>query len=129
MSKSAKGTIANQGKNVKVKSELNKSILDQGWFEFTRQLEYKSAWSGGEVIKVNPSYTSQTCSNCGYQDSDNRLSQSKFECMVCDHKENADINAAKNILVVGQTMLACGVDTLLSTMKQESVGNREKLLP
>jgi len=42
--------------------------LDQGWFEFARQLEYKSAWNGGEVIRVNPGYTSQTCSNCGYKD-------------------------------------------------------------
>ncbi|MFK8040117.1 MAG: zinc ribbon domain-containing protein, partial [Rickettsiaceae bacterium] len=46
---------------------------------------------------VNPRYTSQTCSNCGYNDSDNRLSQTKFECKACGHKENADINAAKNI--------------------------------
>jgi|TARA_B110000259_G_C13992011_1_gene392876 IS605 OrfB family transposase len=129
MSKSAKGTIENKGKNVKAKSGLNKAILDQGWYEFGRQLEYKSAWNGGEVIRVNPRYTSQTCSNCSYKDRDNRLSQAKFECKACGHKENADINAAKNILVVGQTMLACGVDTLVATMKQESVRNREIVLP
>lgn len=52
-----------------------------------------------------------------------------FYCKACGHKENADINAAKNILIVGQTMLACGVDTLVATMKQESVGNRERILP
>ena len=110
MSKSAKGTIENKGKNVKAKSGLNKSILDQRWYEFTRQLEYKSAWNGGEVIRVNPRYTSQTCSNCSYKDKNNRPSQAKFKCKVCGHKENADINATKNILVVGQTMLACRVD-------------------
>lgn len=64
----------------------------------------------------------------GHKDSDNRLFQAKFECKVCGYKDNADINAAKNILVVGQTMLACGVDTLVATMKQESVGNRESIL-
>ena len=52
---------------------------------------------------------SQSCSNCSYKDKNNKLSQAKFECKVCGHKENADINADKNILVVGQTMLACGV--------------------
>ncbi|MFK8040515.1 MAG: RNA-guided endonuclease InsQ/TnpB family protein, partial [Rickettsiaceae bacterium] len=79
MSKSVKGTR----ENAKAKSGLNKSILDQGWYELTRQLEYKSTWNGGEVIRVNPRYTSQTCSNCGYNDSDNRLSQTKFECKAC----------------------------------------------
>lgn len=38
MSKSAKGTIENKGRNVKAKTGLNRSILDQGWFEFTRRL-------------------------------------------------------------------------------------------
>ncbi len=109
MSKSVKGTVESKGKNVKAKSGLNKAILDQGWYEFTRQLEYKSALNGGEVIRLNPRYTSQTCSNCGYKDSDNRLSQAKFDCKSCVHKENADINAAKNILVFGQTMLAVSV--------------------
>lgn len=127
MSKSAKGTIERKGKNVKAKSGLNKSILEQGWYEFTRQLEYKSAWNRGEVIRVNPGYTSQTCSHCGYKASDNRPSQAKFACKACGHKENADINAAKNILVVGQTMLACGDEGLLSSMKQEPPGNGDRV--
>jgi putative transposase len=44
MSKSAKGTAEKHGRNVKQKSSLNRSILDQSWFEFRRQLEYKSEW-------------------------------------------------------------------------------------
>jgi len=47
MSRSAAGTSEQPGKNVWAKSGLNKAILDQGWFEFRRQLEYKLAWSGG----------------------------------------------------------------------------------
>ena len=47
MSKSAKGTVEQPGTNVKQKSGLNRAILDQGWYEFRRQLEYKSAWRGG----------------------------------------------------------------------------------
>lgn len=54
MSASAKGDKENHGRNVKQKSGLNRSILDQGWFEFRRQLDYKSAWHGGYLVAVNP---------------------------------------------------------------------------
>jgi len=53
MSKSASGTIEAPGRCVKAKSGLNKSILDQGWGEFRRQLEYKQAWRGGGVLAIN----------------------------------------------------------------------------
>ena len=98
MSKSASGTKENPGKNVKAKSGLNKSILDQGWSEFRRQLEYKQYWRGGKVIAIDPKYTSQKCSSCGEQSSENRKTQERFACVFCGHEENADLNAAKNIL-------------------------------
>jgi len=107
MSKSAKGTPESPGKCVKAKSGLNRSILDQGWFEFFRQLEYKQLWNGGHFVKIDPRYTSQKCSKCGHTHKDNRKSQSKFVCVKCSHSENADINAAKNILEAGQSSLAC----------------------
>jgi hypothetical protein len=47
MTESAKGTIESPGINVAAKSGLNRRILDQGWGEFRRQLEYKLAWKGG----------------------------------------------------------------------------------
>ena len=59
MSKSAKGNLEQPGKHVSAKSGLNKSILDQGWFEFKSQLDYKLNWLGGELVLVNPRYTSQ----------------------------------------------------------------------
>lgn len=99
MSKSAKGTIDNPGKNVKAKSGLNRSITQQGWGEFFTMLDYKQKWNGGEFKKVKPQYTSQTCSVCGNIDKNNRKSQSKFVCCECGHTENADVNAAKNILM------------------------------
>ena len=120
MSKSSKGTSEKHGKNVKAKSGLNKSILDQGWFEFRRQLEYKQTWRGGYVIAIPPQYTSQKCSCCGHVSRDNRMTQAKFECVVCGHSENADINAARNILAAGHAVLACG-ETVQSdrSVKQE----------
>jgi len=129
MSKLSRGTLENKGRNVKAKSGLNKSILDQGWYEFTRQLEYKSFVNGGEVIRVNPKYTSKTCSKCGYISKENRQSQSKFECKQCGYLDNADVNKSKNILVAGQAMSVCGVDTLVATMKHKYVVNRKKILP
>ncbi len=122
MSKSAKGSIDAPGTNVKAKSGLNKSILDQGWGEFKRQLEYKLDWLGGILVKVNPKHTSQRCNVCGHTEKANRLSQSEFKCLACGHLENADINAAKNILAAGHAVLACGETGLPDSMKQEPLG-------
>ncbi len=108
MVKSAKGTAEKHGKNVKQKSGLNRSILKQGWGELIRQIEYKQEWRGGITIAVNPKYTSQKCSKCGHIHKYNRKSQSNFTCLNCGHRENADTNAAKNILAAGHAVLACG---------------------
>lgn len=115
MSKSAKGTKEANGRNIKAKSSLNKTILDQGWFEFRRQLEYKLAWSGGQLIAVPPQYTSQRCSCCGTIDKANKLTQAKFACVSCGYTANADINAANNIKAAGYAVLACGEDVLSDT--------------
>ena len=106
MSKSANGTPEKQGKNVKAKSGLNKSILDQGWSMLVGMLEYKQQWRGGLLVKVNPKYTSQTCSSCSHVAKENRLTQAKFECVECGFSENADINASRNILAVGHIVLS-----------------------
>ena len=108
MSASAKGSAQQHGKNVKAKTGLNKSILDQGWYEFRRQLDYKQAWRGGLVIAINPRNTSRACACCGHVAAENRMSQARFECVECGHSENADINAAQNILAAGHAVLACG---------------------
>ena len=102
MSKSAQGTVEQPGTNVAQKSGLNRAILDQGWYEFRRQLEYKSAWRGGFVIAVSPHHTSQTCPCCGYTDKGNRKTQSNFECVECGYTENADLVGALNILARGR---------------------------
>jgi IS605 OrfB family transposase len=108
MSKSAKGDLQNPGRNVKAKSGLNKSILDQGWGEFKRQLKYKLEWCNGIYVEVEPRYTSQKCSKCGNTNRANRTSQDKFCCQSCYYTEHADINAALNILAAGQAVMACG---------------------
>ena len=110
MSKSAKGDTETPGKNVKAKSGLNKAILDQGWFEFRRQLEYKLAWTGGVLVAVPPHNTSRTCPCCDHISADNRKTQAKFRCVQCGHEEHADVVGAMNVLARGHRVLACGED-------------------
>ncbi len=97
MSKSAKGTVENPGKNVKAKSGLNRVILNSSWGRFNRYCDYKFS----KVITVDPKYTSQTCNQCGHVAKDNRKTQSRFKCMACGHADHADLNASANILASG----------------------------
>jgi putative transposase len=109
MSRSAAGTVEQPGRNVRAKSGLNRSILDQGWAEFRRQLEYKMLWAGGQVLPVRPENTSRTCPQCGHVSKDNRKSQATFACVKCGFTENADLVGAINILRAGHARLACEV--------------------
>lgn len=106
MSKSAAGTVDEPGRNVAAKSGLNRAILDQGWYEMRRQLEYKQLWRGGQVLAVPPAYTSQRCACCGHTAKENRQSQAVFVCMACGYEANADINGARNILAAGHAVLS-----------------------
>jgi putative transposase len=103
MSRSARGTAEEPGRNVAQKAGLNKAILAQGWGMFRHMLEYKQAWRGGELIAVNPRYTSQTCPQCGHVSKLNRPQQALFSCVACGYTYHADIVAALNILAVGHT--------------------------
>ncbi|WP_454737712.1 RNA-guided endonuclease InsQ/TnpB family protein [Cupriavidus necator] len=108
MSKSATGTADAPGRSVRAKSGLNKSILDQGWFEFRRQLEYKLAWTGGWLIAVPPQNTSRMCPACGHVSPSNRQTQAQFACVACGHSDHADVIGAINILARGHRVAACG---------------------
>lgn len=99
MTRSAKGTSENPGRNVSAKSGLNRSTLNVGWHQIETMLAYKAA----RLIKVNPAYSSQTCASCGTVDSRSRESQAHFICTACGHRENADRNAAVVILNRGST--------------------------
>lgn len=80
------------------KAGLNHSILNNRWADIQNKLDYKSRLAGTQLILVNPAYTSQTCNRCGHVAKENRESQAVFQCIHCGFKDNADTNAAKNIL-------------------------------
>lgn len=119
MSKSAAGTAEAPGKGVKAKSGLNKSILDQGWFEFRRQMQYKLDWNGGWLVAVPARNTSRTCPACGHVSKDNRRSRDMFECVECGFKEHADWVGAINILRAGHARFACEVSGARGRQQQE----------
>lgn len=120
MSKSAKGTLENPGKNIKQKSGLNKSILDQGWGMFKTLLTYKLKYNfGTELIEVNPQYSSQKCSHCGDIHKENRKNQANFNCISCGFTINADINASLNIKAAGLAVLASRGIEIAQPMKEE----------
>lgn len=84
------------------KRGLNRSLRAASLAGIVGKLEYKTQLTGrNRLILVNPAYTSQTCSECGYCDSRNRESQADFECKQCHMSMNADLNAANNILKRG----------------------------
>jgi transposase len=104
MTRSAKGTVAEPGSNVRQKAGLNRGILASGWGLLARRLEEKAP---GRVEKISPAYTSQRCSACGHVAGENRESQAVFACTACGFACNADVNAAKNI-AAGHAVTARG---------------------
>jgi transposase len=115
MTRSAKGTRDNPGRNVRQKAGLNRGILRSGWGLLVRRLEEKAPC---RVEKIKPALTSQRCSACGQVDRDSRESQAVFRCTACGFAGNADVNAAKNI-AAGHAVTARGGDGVTRPVNRE----------
>ena len=126
MTRSARGTVEQPGKKVAQKRGLNRVILDQGWGTFGSMLDYKLAWNGGMLVRVDPTNTSRTCPECGHVAAENRKTQDRFVCVNCGLTENADVNAAINIRERGLTLIQGGtspgvpVERSMNATKQET---------
>jgi putative transposase len=104
MTRSAKGSLGQPGRNVAAKAGLNREIMRSGWGLLVRRLEDKAP---GRIQKVTSAYTSQRCSECGHVAAGNRKSQAVFACLACAVTLNADVNAARNI-AAGHAVTARG---------------------
>lgn len=83
----------------RAKAGLNRAIYAQRWAEHATRLNHKTI--DGQLVFVDPRFTSQQCHACGHTDPGNRESQAVFECARCAHTNHADTNAALNILTRG----------------------------
>ena len=97
MTRSAAGTIEKPGTGVAQKRGLNRSITEQTWGLIRSQIAYKAEWAGRELAVIDPKFTSQRCSGCGVVSAEHRQ-RKRYDCAGCGMKEDADINAARNIL-------------------------------
>lgn len=86
-------------------NHINRSFLDQGFSQFLDMLSYKAEEAGKTILKVNPAYTSKTCSCCGYVKDTLKLTERMFNCPSCHLQEDRDVNAAKNVLKLGLSQL------------------------
>jgi len=104
------------------KRSLSKLIIDAAWADFCHKLAYKAEWAGRQVVAVNPRYTSQTCSECGFQQK-MPLNKRKFRCRNCNFEADRDYNAARNIERLGRQSLrgipleACGLKGVMGVCK------------
>jgi putative transposase len=124
MTKSARGTKENPGKNVKSKSRQNRSMLDAGIGRLFTMITYKAEEAGADLVRVRPHGTSQRCSCCG-QKVKKKLSDRVHKCGHCGYIKDRDVNAARNILLLGleksgRGPAECGGDWLQSPAKHET---------
>lgn len=99
--------VKNQAGTIQLEdlSSINQSKQEDGFMKdwnihaLHKMIEYKAKEYGIKVVYVDPAYTSQRCSSCGYISRENRKDQAHFECVACGYKENADYNAARNLSV------------------------------
>ncbi|MFG2044933.1 RNA-guided endonuclease InsQ/TnpB family protein [Dactylosporangium sp. NPDC048998] len=87
---------------------LARAISDAAWRQFRTMLEYKATWYGREVIAVDRWYpSSKLCSACGALAQKLPLNVRKWTCR-CGTVHDRDVNAARNILAEGLSVIACG---------------------
>jgi transposase len=115
MVRSARGTVDQPGRKVAQKAGLNRVVLNAAWTAFATRLEHKAA---GRVERVDPAFTSQCCSVCGYVAAESRKRQALFRCVACAYTGNADVNAARNI-AAGRAVTARGGPVLAGLVNRE----------
>lgn len=80
-----------------ITSNAEHFLKEWSYYDLQMKIENKAKEAGIQVVYIEPKYTSQRCSKCGYIHADNRPSQAVFKCQKCGFETNADYNASQNI--------------------------------
>jgi len=107
LTRSAKGTMESPGRGVRAKARLNRALLDAGLSMLVTLIREKAANAAREVVSVDARYSSQTCSACGRVAAESRIGP-HFACISCGYRDDADVNAARCILIRAQSALESG---------------------
>jgi putative transposase len=100
--------VGNISGNKLAKTSLAKSVYDVGFSSFRSMLKYKAIRHSVEYIEVDERFTSQLCSACGIRSGPKGIAQlgiREWECSECGANHDRDVNAAKNILKLGQSVM------------------------
>lgn len=117
-------------KNMVKNHSLAKAIHDVGWSEFVSQLSYKADWYGRTLVKIDRWYpSSKRCFDCGHILDSLTLDVRWWTCPECGVVHDRDINAAKNIVAVGQAVLACGENVRPGAVKAKSGSSQRSKKP
>ena len=93
-------------KNMMNNHRMAEAIGDAAWYSFTNKLQYKAQWRGKKIVQIEQFYpSSKTCNACGYINYNLKLKDRVWICTHCGQSHDRDINAAKNILNRGLTIV------------------------
>lgn len=111
-------------KNMLQNRKLSRVIHEAAWSTLTNMIAYKSSFAGRTYHRINRFYpSSKTCSSCGYKLEKLDLGTREWQCPNCKTKHDRDLNAAKNILRVGQ------IDCYGEEIKSQATGDLELIIP
>lgn len=111
-------------KNMLQNRKLSGAIHEVAWLTLTTMISYKSSWAGRTYHRINRWYpSSKTCSCCDYKLDKLDLGTREWTCPNCGKNHDRDINAAKNILRVGQ------FDYYGETIQSQAIGDLELKIP
>ncbi len=98
-------------KNMMKNRKLALAIADASWSELIRQLEYKAAWYGRTLVKIDRWFpSSKRCGHCGHVVDKLPLDIREWDCPECGTHHDRDVNAANNIKAAGLAVIVCGAN-------------------
>jgi putative transposase len=114
-------------KNMVKNHKLARAISDASWGELVRQLTYKAAWYGRNLVRIDRWFpSSKRCGNCGHIVDKLPLNIREWTCSSCGAVHDRDVNAAHNILAAGLAVSVCGATVRPEQNKSVKAGAKKQ---